>query len=520
MKKILFILLAVVVVGSSFLVGCGSAKAPEKGGTINAASADFGYESTDPVFYESLWGWSFYDSLLRWDEKGNFIPGVAESWSLDGATWTFKIRKDIKFHNGDPLTAADVKFSVDRFGDMSLSKNPWSYYISAAYNKKDSKVLDEYTFQFISERAEPAQAIVFAWTRILPKKYFETVGQDAFRKTPVGSGPWKFKELISKTSVTLEANSDYWRKDEIPAFQYYKEFMVPEEATRLAQMKTAEVDVAFPITFDRMPDMVKQGFKTISLGPPQTSSMCIQGTWLPGAGAASDIRVRQALSYALNRQEICDTWYAGFAKPGGQFYMYPGCFGWTDKLAVDSFDLNKAKSLLKEAGYPGKFSNPTIHYYTTAAGQDYALLLINYWKAAGIDVKLDVVDSTIYTSYFFNFTRIKEGDPNVGWMFNWTYQSFFNSMYHSANMYTSVGVHNVGNDPKADELYKKAANEIDNKKAAQYFADFQVYVKSLYINIGIVQADNLVLYNPKKLGKWSGRNWVSYQDALNGIQHP
>ncbi len=83
-------------------------------GTITVAVADFGYESLDPIYYESTWGWSMYDSLLRWDANGNFIGGVADSYSIapDGVTWTFKIHQGIKFWNGDPLTAADVKFSV------------------------------------------------------------------------------------------------------------------------------------------------------------------------------------------------------------------------------------------------------------------------------------------------------------------------------------------------------------------------------------------------------------------------
>jgi peptide/nickel transport system substrate-binding protein len=527
MKKTFLILLALVLVGILILSGCGEkegAEAPTTGpsGTITAVSADFGYESTDPVFYESLWGWSFYDSLLRWDESGIFIPGVADSWSLDGNTWTFKIHKGIKFHNGDPLTAEDVKFSVDRFGDMTLSSNPWSYYISEAYNKTNSIVVDEYTYQFVSDHPEPAQAIVFAWTRILPKKYFESIGQDGFRAAPIGSGPWKFKELITKQKMTLEANTDYWRKDEIPAYQYYTELMVPEQATRIAMLKNSECDIALTIDYDRLPDLEKAGFEVIKQpGPPGTSSLCIQGSWLPDAGPVGDIRVRQALSYALDREEIVDTWYQGYGDPtAGQFYMYPGCFGWNEGLRLDPYNQAKARALLAEANYPDGFADPTIHIYTTAPGQDYILLLMGYWQNAGLDVQLEVVDSTIYTSYFFNFNRIKEGDPNVGWIFTWTYQSFFNCMYHSSNMYTSWGVHNVGNDPEIDELYLKASNETDSTKSAQYFGEFQVAARNKYWNIGICTFDTLIVQNPKTIGEWTGRNWVSYQDALNGIQHP
>jgi ABC-type transport system substrate-binding protein len=530
-KKFLVIPLVILMIAGLCVTGACGQKGVVAGTTITNAVPDFGYESTDPIYMESLWGWMMYDSLLRWDKDGNFIGGVADSWDVspDGCTWTFHIHKGITFHNGDPLTAYDVKFSVDRFGDMSISSNPWSKYISSGYNKKDSYVVDDYTYVFVSDHAEPAQAIAFAWTRILPKNYFESVGQDGFRAHPIGSGPWKWVELVSKTSMKLEANADYWRKDEIPHFQYYVELMVPELATRVAMLKTGECDMA-AIDYDRINDLVADGFKTETFMPPATCSLFFQGTWLAGAGPTSDIRVRQAMSYALNRQEISDTYFSGFAKPGGQFYMYPGCYGWSDALAADPYDPQKAEELLAEANYPAAFSDPTIHIYTTTAyglygGQDLVLLLMNYWKAVGLDVKMEVVDSTIAAGYTFQGffgAPIKVGDPNVGWCGIWNYQAFFNSTYHAANMYTPGGAHCTSNDAHAKELYDKATTELDPKKAAQYFNDFEVYAKSLYINIGIVQLDTIYVYNPKTIGGWdsNARTWVSFWDAANGIKQP
>jgi peptide/nickel transport system substrate-binding protein len=94
-------------------------------GTLRIATPDFTYESVDPIYFESFWGWAMYDPLIAQDPKGNYIPSIAESWKLspDGKTWTFKIRKGVKFHNGDPLTSADVAFSVVRFGSKE-STNP------------------------------------------------------------------------------------------------------------------------------------------------------------------------------------------------------------------------------------------------------------------------------------------------------------------------------------------------------------------------------------------------------------
>ncbi|MBN1161235.1 MAG: ABC transporter substrate-binding protein [Dehalococcoidales bacterium] len=495
-------------------------------GTLTAVTADFGFASTDPIFFESLWGWSWSDSLLRWDENNNFIPGVAYDWNFDEATctWTFYITEGIKFHNGEDLTAEDVKFSVDRFGADPpwISLNPWSQYISYAYNKADSIVVDDYTYQFVAEYPEACQQVVFAWTRILPKDYFDEVGQDGFRAFPIGSGPWKFKELIPNTSITLEANADYWRPDEIPYYQYYVELMVPEQATRINMLRTGECDIALGVDYDRIPELRSQGYATVNAGVAGTSSISFQGTWFPSAGATGNINVRKAMSYALDRQEIADTWYDGFAKPGGQWYMVEGCFGWTDELTPDPYDPGLATQLLEAAGYPDAFDDPVIHIYTTAAGQDYHLLLISYWEAIGLQVQLEIVDSTISTAYIFhNFAgRIEETDPNVGWIFSWTYNSYFNSTYHCANLYTSRGIHGSGNDPVADAMYNDVTHTADIEEADRLFAEFQLYVKTLYINIGIVEFDILTVYNPATVGDWTGRNWVSYQDALNGIKHP
>jgi len=527
MKKLFLIPLILVLAAGLVLASCGEAEPGEEPtpagptGTITGASGDFGWESTDPVYYESLWGWAWYDALVRYDEKGRYVPHVAESWTIEDNVFTFKIREGIKWHNGDPLTAHDVKFSIDRFGDMELSTNPWSWYISAAYNKADSIVVDDYTYQFVSDHPEPAQMIVFAWTRILPKDYYEEVGMEEFRKNPIGSGPWKFVEIIPETSMKMEANTEYWIPDEVPNYQYYVELQVPEEATRIAMLQTGEVDMAFGITYDRLAGLIDEGFATVALGFPGLSNYTYQGTWLPDAGPTGDIRVRKAMSYALNRQEICDTWYAGLAKPGGNWFIHEGAFGWTDELGImDPYDPAKAAELLAEAGYPDAFDDPTIHFYTTPAGQDYILMLIDYWQDAGIDVVIEVVDATVNGAYFFNFTRLQEGDPNVGWMFSWTFGSTFSNIYHSSNMFCSWGTHNSGNDPKADELYLKAANETDLVLQEQYWAEFMVYAKSMYINVGVATIDSLTIYNPDTIGAWTGRNWVSYMDAINDVEHP
>jgi peptide/nickel transport system substrate-binding protein len=128
-----------------------SAAAPA--GTLRVASADFGQESMDPINIASNWGWAMYDELLTVDLQGNVIGNVAEKYDLsqDGLTWTFTIRKGIKFHNGDPLTSADVVFSLQRFGSKE-STNPWSPYILK--NNESITAPDDYTVVYKAQKPE------------------------------------------------------------------------------------------------------------------------------------------------------------------------------------------------------------------------------------------------------------------------------------------------------------------------------------------------------------------------------
>jgi len=293
-------------------------------------------------------------------------------------------------------------------------------------------------------------------------------------------------------------------------------------------LKAGEVDmISFPPR-DRINELVKDGFTAFKIGVPGTCSLALQGSWFPAAqaGPITDIRVREALSYAINRQELADTLYSGYATPGGFFYEYPAAYGWSDALKADPYDPAKARDLLKQANYPAAFANPVINCYTDATngglfgGPDLFLALQGYWQAVGLQVKVNVVDTTIALNYIFNgFKRFVGTEKNIGWIGCWNYDAFFNPTYQHANMFTSIGIHNAGNDPTMDAMYKTATTDTDPVKAAQEYKDFMVYAKNTYVNIGVVQTDQYVIWNPATIGGWTGRTWVSYWDSTYGIQH-
>ena len=483
-------------------------------GTISVALSGFSSESVDLISLMAPWGACLYDTLITWDENGNYTGSVAKSWEIseDGNTWTFHIRDDIKFHNGDPLTAHDIKFSIDRLASKE-STNPWSQYLRN--NLRSTEILDDYTFVYRTNTPEPPLITVFAGTPVLPSDYFNSVGPEKFGKNPIGSGPWKFVEHIPKSSVLMEANTEHWRQ--VPAYKYVREYLVPEEYTRVAELKNGEVDIALLLSADRTVAMMKEGWRAEKIGLPVILTLSFPGTWITD-GPTSDIRVRQAMSYAINRQELCDTLLNGLARPGGRWFMSEGSWGWDPDWKPDPYDPELARRLLDEAGYPDAFSTPTIKFFLSGKDTDFALALQSYWVKVGIDVKIEVIDGMVWYGLFF----IRQTDPNspaVGGIFPFLYSSTFDNIYQCANMYTSTGVHTTANDPVADKLYHEVVTTIDDSERKRLWTEFQNYTKEMWVNIGIAIIDPYILVGPD-LGDFTTNPHIGLEVAFSGIQHP
>jgi len=488
-------------------------------GQIVSALTDFGAEAIDPTLYESIWGWSMYDSLITTNDKGEFVGEVAKSWSIspDGKTWTFKIRDDIKFWDGTQLTAQDVLFTMTRFTSTD-STNPWSSGLKA--NMDSISAPDDATFVFKTVKPELPLKTSFAATRILPKAYYEKVGAEGFYSKPMGSGPWMFVEHTPETSFTMAANPNYWDPTNTPVYATVKELQVPEEATQIAMFKNGELDMPLGIQTSQRVALEKEGYKTQQIGLLAPVVLNIQGSWKPQSDAVYDIRIREALSLAINRQELCDTIYEGQAVPGGLFALQPGGFGVTDDLIkADPYDAAKAKSLMAEAGYPAAFADPIIHLYTFAGPYTDLLAAVQqYWEKVGFQVQVNIMETTLFYSYMFNTPIITGDEPNVGWIWPWSGGSI-DSTYMQKNLLTTEGVHQMLKDPAVDKLYADYLANTDNSKS---FDMFNTFLKAGYSNrvcIGLVMNKPMVLVGDK-LGKFTTNTTLYYADAYSGIKHP
>ena len=382
-----------------------SVLAEEQRGTLVVALDSLGAQSMDPI-QEGRPGHShyqapIYDSLVGFDlERGGIGPGVAERWEIapDGLSWTFHLRKDVKWHNGDPLTAHDVKFSIERtMSEGSLASRA----AQLRRNVTKVEVVDDHTVRIHTDGVQvyfPSglSRAVFQEGQLMPRKYIEEVGEEGFRKNPIGSGPWKFVESVPGDYVEFEAvDYPHWRGR--PHFKRLRILLIPEESTRVAMVRTGEAAIA-AISPEAIQEVRAADMKVVSVPATMQAIFQFWGLYKPEHkdSPLNDKRVREALSLAIDRQQIIDHvmygeagWPLPFAAFGYTVDMDRERWqGWAEKAF--RYDLARAKELLTEAGYPQgfelNFANTALPGtpYMTQIGETVA----DFWTKLGIKVNL------------------------------------------------------------------------------------------------------------------------------------
>jgi peptide/nickel transport system substrate-binding protein len=328
-----------------------------------------------------LFLYALHDALVKSMPGQPQAPSLAESWSesADGLTYEFKLRQGVTFHNGDPLTAEDVKFSLERYHGIGaiLFKDK----LQAVEIVDPSRVrlhLKEPWPDLITYLGTPATSI--GW--IVPKQYIERVGDDGFKKHPIGAGPYKFVRQREGIELVLEAYEGYWRK--VPHVKTLVMRSVPEDATRLAMLKTGEADIAYAMMGPTAEEVKRDPKLTLAYSYGQGIFFIIFNEQGDPKSPWHDLRVRQALNYAIDRQALSDQQTLGASPPTGTIVARALEFA----LPIEAYPYNpaKAKQLLQEAGYPHGFDAGTI-----ASGPPYHALaegIANDLLAVGIRLKV------------------------------------------------------------------------------------------------------------------------------------
>ena len=368
--------------------------------TLRYAAGNFGEESMDPTrtsisaslgLVGPLWDW-----LTEVDANGKLTPGLARSWepAADGLSWTFKLRSGVTFHDGSEMTAEDVQFTLMEGFRRPKAKS--SRVRQFRKGIKDVQVVDGHTVKIVTARPWPTFPYDMANQPgiegiVLPRAYIKKVGWDGFAQKPVGTGAWKFVKHEVGNFIEFEAVKNHWRKS--PRFDRLRILLVPETSTRVAMLKTGQVDLA-RISLDEVPDMTKAGFKIAEDPQPTSVRIHLYATYYDKAGPVKDVRVRQALNLAVNKQEIVDTLLHGKGKPAAVFPISPISIGFPADLKPYPYDPAKAKKLLADAGYPNGFSIKLFALPTAGFTQylQLAEIVAGYWEAIGVKASIVPTD--------------------------------------------------------------------------------------------------------------------------------
>jgi peptide/nickel transport system substrate-binding protein len=391
--------------------------------------------------------YALHDALVK-PMPGNLMaPSLAESWtvSADQKTYEFKLREGLTFHNGDPFTAEDVRFSFQRSKVGKVLKE----------RVRDVEVVGPARIRFRVHEPFPdfmafygTLATGAGW--VVPRKYVEKVGDDGFKKHPVGLGPYKFVSHTPGVELVMEAFEGYWRK--VPSVKRLVFKSVPEATTRAAMLKNGEVDVAYMLDTPTAQELKRDAaFRLGFSGAIGVHYLDFFDQWDPKSPWA-DRRVRLAANHAIDRRGLSEAETLGASRPTGS--MAPRTFEFTLPLEPYAYDPARARKLLAEAGYPNGFEGGDFYPYPPyfSAGET----ILGYFGAVGIRMKLRTMERAAFQPAW--------AGKKLHGVCLCTMANFGNAATRLADAVQSDGAYARGADPDVEALFRQQSRETDRKK--------------------------------------------------------
>ena len=376
---------------------------PQRGGTLVFARQletntlnPFELSDNGQIYAHEL----IFDTLVYADPKGgtSIIPALAESWEVsdDGLDWTFTLRENARFSNGDPVTSEDVQYSIDRFADPEI--NTILPFLALGYT--GTEIVDDRNF--IIHLDQPIAAflenISIFPAYIVPKAVLEAQG-DAFWEDPVGSGPFKLKEWIRGTSISFEPNPYYWEEGKPYLDELRYDFIV-DDNTRALKLDSGEAQVMESVPFTQI-DAVGALDNVTVLVREVTRQ---EPVWINnGVPPLDEVAVRQALSYATDREAINVAVFGGVGTIPNHLIPPLKYNASTSEVAPFSFDLDKAKELMASSSVPDGFS--VTFQFPAGSGQHKSLatVLQAQWAEIGVDLQLVELDESTLADNLFSY---------------------------------------------------------------------------------------------------------------------
>lgn len=424
--------------------------------------------------------YNVFSNLVKYDDAGEIVMDLAESYELleDQVTWEFKIREDAVFHDGTPVTAEDVAWSLTRVMTDESSSDYMNFSPLA-----EAVAVDDYTVHVVSDDPYPImlQLLCKGGAAVLPKAYFEENGEEAWLANPIGSGPYQLTEYVKDDHVTLVPFADYYGEQN-PDWEEVIFRVVPESSTRVGELIAGNVDavnMVIPTEWERVNG--NEGTAVVN-GP---STRVYQLALKTDKGPTADLRVRQAIDLAIDDQTIVDTILQGAGTP--MLTRVPsgvnGCN--EDLVGKYNYDPERAKELLAEAGYPDGFSMkieaPTGRYTMDA---EISQAIVAMLSQVGITVDLQLLESSAYSNVFSAHSA-EDGFMTCFGL------GFFDASY---GMIGYFGVNTSGesnwNNQEYIDMYYEAEFNMNEEERTQLFQEMQQMVADEVPYAIICQIDN------------------------------
>lgn len=342
---------------------------------------------------------NMFDSLTTRDAGMKVVPQLAESWrALNDTTWEFKLRRGVKFHNGDDFTAEDAKFTLERVvkeGNLDGKTSPRKSLLGPFSRVK---IIDNYTVQIETEKPSPILPLMLTLQEILPKKYMKTVGSQEFQINPIGTGPFRFVKSEGKESLILERFEDYYGGSpekppvQLAPLKYLIFRVVPVKAERIAMLKKGECDI-----ITHVPSEAVGILKTVPvikvLSCPATRSYfaeinCIKPPF-------NDLRIRFAMNYAVDIQAVVDHILQGHGK-ALPTVLLPNAFAYNSSLKPYTYNPKLAKKLLNDSGFP---EGRSITINCIKDDRQFANIIASFLTRVGVKSAIDIVNNWRPESY-------------------------------------------------------------------------------------------------------------------------
>lgn len=398
-----------------------------------------------------------YDRLTQMDENLQIVPMLAESWDVvDEYTTEFHLRPGVKFHNGEEMTAEDVKFSLERC--MASDGVNYNYKIIESVEIVDDMTVTVKTktpFNAMTTRLSLDAA------SIVSKKAVEEYGED-FNTHPVGSGPFKLSSWSIGGDCVLAANEEYWAgASPIKTLTFRA---VPEAINRAIGLETGEIDIAYDI--DSIDKATIEGNSDLRLLSSPSCRVIYLGSCVKNE-ILSDVKVRKAIAYGVNKQDFIDIVFGGDADMAHNTMLCNMLFGYMPDTVSYDTDVEKAKALLAEAGYPGGF-DITLTVMDTQEYQTAAVVIQSQLKEIGINVTVESMDNASFLQY------VAEGKQGL-----FLYEkvasdtdSMLRTQYHTDSLGLGGNRHHWTSG-EVDRMLDTASSSLDDEERQELYTEIQ-----------------------------------------------